>query len=415
MPKRANKSKRQPRNRRPRQRKRGGIRGQGAYSWKDGARLVAPAIGGALGFSGAGIPGAAAGITAGGLFNKIAGLGAYSGALSTGSQVPYMHSNATGIRVVHQEFITDVSSSVLFTLASYYVNPGIAATFPWLSNLAANFENYKFKGLAFYFKSTSADALNSTNTALGTVVTAADYNAGSPTPINKQQLEQAMWSTSAKPSQSFLAPIECDQKDNALGTMYIRNAAAGSPATGMDLRFTDLCRFDFATVGSQAAAVVGELWVTYDVILSKPILNYGAPSTTYTAHYLATTGISNSAPLGTLVKHYDNMQLTLTPTVISIPAQVCGQFLVSILWGTGATVGVGPTVTFNNCTGLAVFENGATSYAYTTSAVGVQHMLIAVTVPLSTTASTITLGGSGTVSTTTCDLTIAQLNTLMTN
>jgi hypothetical protein len=39
--------------------------------------------------------------------------------------------------------------------------------FPWLSNIAQNFESYKLRGLVFEFKSMSGDALTSTNTALG--------------------------------------------------------------------------------------------------------------------------------------------------------------------------------------------------------------------------------------------------------
>ena len=325
-----------------------------------------------------------------------------------------MHSNSTQCRIVHKEYIADVSSSILFTLTSYYLNPGVAATFPWLSNIASNFETYRFMGLMFEFKSTSADALNSTNTALGTVIMAADYNAGSPVPLNKMQMEQAMWSISTKPSVSALAPIECAPKENPMATMYIRNAAAGSTATGMDLRFTDLCRFDFATVGSQAAAVIGELWVTYDVVLSKPILNYGAPSTTFSAHFGATAGIANATPLGTQVTKYNNMQVTATTTVITFPAQVCGNFLITIIWTGGATVGVAPSLTYANCTPLLLQQNDASASTFTNSGAGFQEYAITISVPLSTTASTVTLGTGGTISTTSCDLFITQMNSSLT-
>lgn len=49
----------------------------------------------------------------------------------------------------------------------YSVNPGQQVSYPWLSTIAANFESYRIIGQLYEFKTMSADALNSTNTALG--------------------------------------------------------------------------------------------------------------------------------------------------------------------------------------------------------------------------------------------------------
>jgi hypothetical protein len=56
--------------------------------------------------------------------------------------------------------------------------------------------------------------------------------------------------------------------------MYIRN---GDVMSSADKRFSDLGMFQFATVGMQAASVIGELWVSYHVELIRPKLHVENP------------------------------------------------------------------------------------------------------------------------------------------
>jgi len=376
--------------------------GQGAYDLSDlgraftnNRRAYAPAIGGALGFAAGGIPGAMAGIGAGTAFNKAAGFGEYavhSNSLYTGDTVPEMHGSGDTVRIKHREFIQDLNSSTLFSLQSFPVNPGQYKTFPWLSTIATAFEQYTFEGLLFVFRSTSADALNSTNTALGTVIMAADYNSASPNFISKIQMEQSQWCVSAKPSESQVAPIECAPQLNSVSTLYVRN---GGLPEGTDIRLYDLCKMEIATVGSQAAATIGELWVTYDVILSKPVLNYGAPSAVYSAHYRH-TGAAPASPLGTArTLMYDNMGLTISDTSITIPSYVQGKFSLDFSWIGGAAATAISAVTLTNCTGLPI-TNGGTSFGnLSNGAAGSCSLTYYIDVPLSNSDSIVTFAGGG--------------------
>lgn len=119
-----------------------------------------------------------------------------------------------GVRIRHREFIQDVSSSTSFVNQLFSINAGLASTFPWLSQIAPNFEQYKFHGLIFEFRSTSANALNSTNTALGTVILGTDYNTAAAAFTSKQQMENNEWTCSTKPSLSVIHPIECAPSQN---------------------------------------------------------------------------------------------------------------------------------------------------------------------------------------------------------
>lgn len=124
-------------------------------------------------------------------------------------------------------------------------------------------------GLIFEFVSTSADALSSTNTALGKVIMATDYNALDSVFVNENEMYACEFCNSGKPSETMIHAVECSPAENPLKLNYIRS---GDVPSGADLRFYDLGIFEIATVGSQAAATIGDLWVSYDVTLCKPSL-----------------------------------------------------------------------------------------------------------------------------------------------
>lgn len=210
---------------------------------------------------------------AGGLLSKIFGTGVYSvtknSLTSTANDPPQVTNTSGATRVQHREFIQDVSGSTAFVIQAFPINPGISQTFPWLSAVANSFEEYILHGILFEFKSTSATALDSTNTALGTVIMATEYNALHPNFTSKRDMENYVYSTSSPPAVSALHPVECARDVSVLNELYVRNVPPSLPT---DLRFSDLGRFQIATVGMQAASVIGELWVTYDIELIKPKL-----------------------------------------------------------------------------------------------------------------------------------------------
>jgi hypothetical protein len=124
----------------------------------------------------------------------------------------------------------------------------------------------------FYYKSTSGDALVSTNTALGEVIMATNYNVSQPSFVTKLNMETAEYVTTNKPSIDCLHPIECAPKESVLERKFIRNAALNST---QDPKFYDHGNFQLATYGSQAASAAGELWCSYKVKLFKPLLMSG--------------------------------------------------------------------------------------------------------------------------------------------
>lgn len=379
----------------------------------------APLTGGAIGAGigslispGAGtLLGSALGTAAGGLFRAITGHGDYkikSNTLVFPKAVPSFGSDC--IRVNHREYLCDITSSTAFTNQRFELNPGLATTFPWLSAIAAQYEMYKFNGMIFEYVSTSADALNSTNTALGKVLMATDYNALDSEFTNMQQMMGAEFSNFGKPSDSLIHAIECAPRENPIKLAYVRS---GTVPNGADARLYDLGVFQIATQGSQAAANVGSLWVTYDVSFCKPVMNNQVGLALKTDHYTLTAPAVTTSYFGTSreLQAGSNLGSTCTGTVFSFPENMSSGTFEMVYVARGASTAVAnPTYTLTNCSLLGNVMGGVASFQSnggntTTGYMNVHYIKI------DTQGAFVTLSGGTLPGTpTTGDLWITQIN-----
>jgi hypothetical protein len=188
-------------------------------------------------------------------------------------QAPSFKSGAAQVTIRHREFLGDVITSGTigaFSINSYSLNPGLASFLGWLSQVCGEtFQQYRINGMVFEFRSMSSDALNSTNTALGSVVMCTDYDSADQPFSSKQQMENTEFGVSCKPSSNMIHAIECAPKVTTATELYVR-AYAQPPNT--DIRLYDWGKTYIATTGFQAASVnIGELWVSYDITLIKAI------------------------------------------------------------------------------------------------------------------------------------------------
>lgn len=222
--------------------------------------------------------GSKAGELLGGGAQRILGLGDYSirrNVFMTG-RLPEVHNPSVGGGQVirFQEYLSDIRTSAsadTFDITSYVINAANSTTFPFLSQIAANYEQFEIQGLLFEFKSTSADALNSTNTALGSVMMATQYDVVDAPFTSKNEMLNYEFSTSGKPSQSLVHMVECDPRQTSVNELY--TLPSGTTPSGSDPRLYNLGRFSIATTGFQGTNVnIGQLHVTYQVRLLKPKL-----------------------------------------------------------------------------------------------------------------------------------------------
>ncbi len=309
-------------------------------------------MGAALGGPGGGALGTAIGAGA----SRVFGFGDYKvdeNTLLTGN-VPQFRNGGRSIRIAHRDFISDITGSTAFAVKEFAINPGLQSTFPWLAAVAGQFQSYKIRGMVFEFKSTSANALNNVNSALGTVIMATQYNSFLANFTSKLEMENYEFATSCKPAECMMHPIECAQGESPLECLYIRD---GSVPAGQDERFFDFGSFQIATVGMQAASTIGELWVTYDIELYKPRVAPGGvlPGQFYRLNNGPYDANNFLGAIQTTAK--GNLGLTVSATgagfdTINFPASIsAGKFMVIFAWrGSVAANIVSPTFTLTNCT-----------------------------------------------------------------
>lgn len=239
----------------------------------------------------------------------------------------------------NREMLGDVvSSSTIgqFQNKSFPLNPGMEETFPVLSGIAANFQEYCWEGVIFEYRTMSGNALTSTNTALGQVIMASNYNAGAAPFTSKAEMENSSYADSQVPSQSFIHPIECAPAETAISTVrFVRTGALGA---NEDIRLYDWSTFQIATNGLQAASVnCGELWVQYQVELMKIVVTEALG---YTLGYFHAYALSTGNPIdalgnGGVIEVRDTLGVAIdqsTRQIVISPSTIQQLFLVDLSW-----------------------------------------------------------------------------------
>jgi hypothetical protein len=358
--------------------------------------------------------GGALGMAAGNLISKITGFGAYKvsrNTVSNGNSVPTFRNGGDGMVVNHREFLTDINGSVNFKNQVFPINPGLLTSFPWLSLIAADFEEYETDGLVFEYRPTSGTAVSSTSSALGVVILATDYDVANPLFISKQQMESYEYSTSTVPFTACIHPVECARGSNVFNNLFVRT---GVPPSGTDLRLYDVGNFQIATQGMQSAFVVGELWVSYSYRFRKPRIPGTPVRLGYARIRESPNGSSTGAnPLGTvgLLTSDSGIALVPNPGGQSVIFPFPGTFLLESFWSQVGLTGLGFGFGANIVGGPTNFrDNSANSYQVLNASQIADGRYIQVLFPGVGTANTVTLLGVS-VGTGTFDLVVTQVTT----
>lgn len=298
-------------------RRRRGVRGRGAYGLHALRRKIARTAGGVAKVARSVTPGAAA---LAGMYNPslgsqvsstgamiargagiVSGRGGYAARGFTpnvhndpevvgnslieglGSSIPTFETirDETGALVVtHTEFVADVYGNdfgVNFANTSFSINPGLARTFPFLSQIAANFEEYEMIQCMFVYKSKLTNNLSSSDGQVGSVLMYTDYNPTDAEKNSKQQMMQSYGVSNGRVVDHVMHGIECDPaKIKGDGHKFVRV----QPVTG-DLNDYDAGLFQIAIhgtpnqnedqtgAGALANEILGELHVSYRCVLRK--------------------------------------------------------------------------------------------------------------------------------------------------
>jgi len=192
-----------------------------------------------------------------------------------GDPIPSFVATPDGASVVisHREYIGDIfapPSNATFQNSAFSVNPGLERTFPWLSQIAQNYDEYTIRQLMFSYRSTVSDFAAASG-QIGQVLMATQYNAASEPFSDKAAMMQYDASMSTKTSESMIHGVECDPtKLSGPRGKFVR---ANPVLVGQDINQYDHGLFNIAvteTPPGYANQAMGELWVSYTVELRKP-------------------------------------------------------------------------------------------------------------------------------------------------
>jgi hypothetical protein len=181
--------------------------------------------------------------------------------------------DGASVTISHREYVSDVYAPNAvneFVNQSYAINPALERSFPWLSQVAANYEEYEIKQLIYTFRSTVTD-FNSGTGQVGQVIMATQYNSNREPFYEKITMMQYDGAMSAKTSHTQMHGVECDPKK-----------MSGSPGKftrvspveeDQDKNDYDHAQFNIAVADVPSgflSQAIGELWVSYTVHLRKP-------------------------------------------------------------------------------------------------------------------------------------------------
>jgi len=190
--------------------------------------------------------------------------------------VPKFGPHEADIVIRHAEYVRDIfiqaSNAVPFVVQTLPLNPGLPVGFPWLSQLAANYEEYALVQCIYTFKSTIQQVAVE-NGQQGQILLATQYNPKDAPFADKESMMMYAHSTSGPLSSHVLHGVECDPQKmtNTTGIKYVRTGEV----TGQDLKEFDHGVLNIAIANPPVKYLgqsCGELWVSYTVVLRKPKL-----------------------------------------------------------------------------------------------------------------------------------------------
>lgn len=162
-------------------------------------------------------------------------------------------------RVINSELVGSINGTTTFAATVYRVNPGMPATFPWLSVQAAEWQQYRFNSLQFRYVTRTATS------TVGSVILSPDYNPNDLSPTTEAQatntegaVEDAVWKD-----------LVCRLDPKAMHPNGPRKQIRSTAVAG-DLNNYDVAKFSVCTTEEANTNAIGKLWVDYDVELSVP-------------------------------------------------------------------------------------------------------------------------------------------------
>lgn len=159
------------------------------------------------------------------------------------------------VTVSHRSFLAPILNTINFETVQVACNPGLVGSFPWLSGLAARYEQYRFLRLRYEYRSVVASATN------GVVMMSFDYDAADDAPSSKAVQAQTVPNSEANVWMNNELQVPVDG-----AWRFVRQSTL---ASNLDVKTYDMGNLWLSTIYGDGN-VGGELYVEFTVELKKP-------------------------------------------------------------------------------------------------------------------------------------------------
>lgn len=291
-----------------------------------------------------------------------------------------------------REFVMSVNStgSAAFSATSLQVNAGLSSLFPFMAQVASNYTEFEFGQLIFEYRPVISKTSVSTVGSLGTIVMAANYNAGDQKFGSFPEMVDYVGAVEATAADKIRFGIECSPSELNRAQLYIRT---GAVPTGQDIKTYDLAKFQIGLYGIPTAypagTQLGLLFVEYTCRCSKPRIYESLGRDIATDIFFGTTGATGHVPLGTAPVKQDNNSIGGTisktnDTTYTFPDDYTGTVCLTFTMGSvGGAVLLSAPVPGGNLIAADYFFNGVSGESLALSsasgAVGVLNAYYSVT------------------------------------
>jgi hypothetical protein len=299
------------------------------------------------------------------------------------SQPPSVVRSSVGsCRIRHRELVASISGSISYAVSqSFDLNPGLVASFPWLSIEAQGWETYHFNSLKYEYYTRTG-----TSTP-GSVILAPDYDAADAAPVSEQIASSYADAEEDAPWKDMVCILNEKGLAGGVTKKFVRTNPLLPP--NQDIKTFDSGTMFICTTDGTGTSW-GKLWVEYDVTFWTPQLPAVGPVFSAGGSILGGGTMTPTAPLGSApVINVNNQGFSNIGSNVIFFTNT-GQYLVTIQ-GNGTGVSGLPTTANAGCVAQAL----TTAAVNTAGTLCEQTFIVAVTVPNATisinvTATTVT-------------------------
>jgi hypothetical protein len=226
---------------------------------------------------------------------------------------PSIKANAKSCRIAHRELVdASVPGSTTFTVQNtLQINPGLAATFPWLAPQAQQWEQYVCHRCAVIWV-----PIAPTSTA-GDVMISPEYDASETVPTTETQLSD----NADTVVDSCWNSIVCNLDPSSMRGIGLRHYVRPCAVAG-DIKTFDVAKVFIATNNETGTSAIGKLYLDYDFEFFKP---QSSPSPATAPTQTSMFGLSGSQSYATTVAELVDFATTVYDPLNFGPA-VAGLF-----------------------------------------------------------------------------------------